>query len=693
MGAAPEKIEVPRKCYNAHDHYELGWFASHAYELDPVQLLGQAEPKWMWVAAFVDYDQIQHLSPPSNHTNNDPMIQDFFYVVIKIGDLYVQYNRATKFNVETEEFPNTLTVIRGESDRTHLLAGLQRDDSERTFNVAMSSGPEGSTHMDITLRVCASHVATTGATDDADRLLIRIGLPGQALIACPVSFDDDVSLTVPPTSLPSSAPISTPTNVPTFASSAPTPTPSLNPSKGPTRQPSADPSWSPSTIPTMTPSLTASLHPSAQPTQQPSSSPSADPSGSPSTIPTMTPSPTASLNPSAQPTQQPSSSPSADPSGSPSTIPTMTQSPTASLNPSAQPTQQPSSSPSVDPSGSPSTIPTMTQSPTASLNPSAGPTQQPSSSPSADPSGSPSPIPTVTPSLRPTLSQEPTGTATTTTTATSSATIFSDTRSAPPSVNVDSIQSSSSDANSVATTDDTSPSVAPTASWSPTSIVLDTADITNTISTTASSHQHNSHRKRAALTGILVTGGLLLALVPLVVIFWIRPFRAGPQHKDQTLFGNKWKKGGAEAQRSILTSSPNRRSTPDRLSTRSLSSTSTDLSNTLDLSEFFTIGVFQSIFAQDPDTAATAQTPFTYGEETEGSEVDMNEVPSFNLFDHEDSSGFEIRKPSSSILSISTATTDEGLDRDTHRSPIDPPAFVVRDDDTLFAHSSDWVIT
>eukprot|EP00981_Chlorochromonas_danica_P014283 scaffold7712_cov189-Ochromonas_danica.AAC.1 len=203
---------------------------------------------------------------------------------------------------------------------------------------------------------------------------------------------------IEPTSLPTAQPSSFPTAYP---SSQPSSSPSTNPSSQPSTRPSGQPSAQPSGHPSSHPSSSPSTNPSSQPSTQPSGHPSSHPSSSPSTTPSSQPSTQPSGQPSAQPSGHPSSHPSSSPSTTPSSQPSTQPSGHPSSYPSSCPSTNPSSQPSTQPSGQPSSQPSGHPSSHPSSSPSTTPSSQPSTQPSGHPSSHPSSSPSTTPSSQP----------------------------------------------------------------------------------------------------------------------------------------------------------------------------------------------------------------------------------------------------------------------------------------------------
>jgi hypothetical protein len=104
MGSAVRKTNYPQRCYNAQNHWRVGWFSRRAVEVDPHSTAVYK------LAPFVDY----------NKTAEDE------YVVIKVTglDLYLQFNRQKSFNIDTGEFPDSLAIVKDTGEGTNLLAGL-----------------------------------------------------------------------------------------------------------------------------------------------------------------------------------------------------------------------------------------------------------------------------------------------------------------------------------------------------------------------------------------------------------------------------------------------------------------------------------------------------------------------------------------------------------------------------------------
>ena len=92
MGGVSYFTYAPRQCYNAHKNWHLGW-----YEDRSIDLSSSIRQKALGfrLVPFVDY----------NATTVDDS------VVIRLGTLYVQYNRNRDFNDGTREYRNHVVIV------------------------------------------------------------------------------------------------------------------------------------------------------------------------------------------------------------------------------------------------------------------------------------------------------------------------------------------------------------------------------------------------------------------------------------------------------------------------------------------------------------------------------------------------------------------------------------------------------
>ena len=247
MGDGELHQHYPKKCFNGMNSWRLDWYASRSLEIDPF-----AGPQKITLSAFAHFDRALPDEP----------------VVVKAGDVYLQYNLADGPNVETEMLPNTVTVTQAGEGGSNLLGGLQPGQSYEIEDY-QSSGRS------LVLAAC-----TQSNTD---------GVSASTMVMS-VALDEswcDRALTSVPTLRPTQSPSHQPTNNPTHTpTQAPTHTPTEIPTYPPTLTPSITPTYPPSVTPSVAPSL--SDQPSSVPTLTPSmKNESLVHSDAPSSIPTV----------------------------------------------------------------------------------------------------------------------------------------------------------------------------------------------------------------------------------------------------------------------------------------------------------------------------------------------------------------------------------------------------------------------
>ncbi len=238
MGTAPQQMHYPRKCYNAPNHWHLGWY-SRTLEIDGDAL---SSPITVKLAAFVDYDTTT----------------DEHYVIINLENYYLQYNRATKFNVDTSEMRDMVTIVESGDHKTNLVAGL--DSQSRYWQ-----SPLG-----ITVEVCR-----VNASSEPHYVELSIGqsktdcgvvvtqepstfrTPRPSLFPTPSSkpSDQHISTSMTPTLAPSALPTTRLISGPNH-----TAVNSIGPSQTPTFVKEANPSPH-TTIANTAPSEESTLHP------------------------------------------------------------------------------------------------------------------------------------------------------------------------------------------------------------------------------------------------------------------------------------------------------------------------------------------------------------------------------------------------------------------------------------------------
>ena len=283
MGYQPAVPETPQRCYSAHGHYILNWYAFYTLDIGT-----SVSSTSMEMVAFVDTDM---LTPASN-----------MRVIGKAGDLYWQYNRKDKFNIETGEYPDQLVVWRNRNvgkGGTDLLGGVSLGQQE-TFTT--------NSNISINFRVCSQR---DGNSQTPSSVVLVVG---RGALSCPTITDAPTSN---PTLAPvSAAPTAAPSHLPTTDA----------PSDEPTRSPiTAQPTWMPSSNPvTMEPtqspttsSPTKFIHPTHFPTKSQAPT-TAQPSAVPSTLePSLTP---ITLLPTSSPVLPTATPSTREPSVAPSTV-------------------------------------------------------------------------------------------------------------------------------------------------------------------------------------------------------------------------------------------------------------------------------------------------------------------------------------------------------------------------------------
>lgn len=195
-------------CYNGGNHWFLRWFEDRRVEVTTVN-------SWSGkLAAFADYTD----TTAGEHV-----------VLMKVGDYYLQYNRAKKHNAGTRGDQNKVTiVIRLPNGQTDLVGSLQATDppTEASFFYAEDFDGTGQT---MVFEACAM------VSGPPDYIFMNVYLTGgkqSALCGMQPSTSPSASpkpSVSPSTSRPSVSPTTTivPSNNPTFG--APSASPSLAP--------------------------------------------------------------------------------------------------------------------------------------------------------------------------------------------------------------------------------------------------------------------------------------------------------------------------------------------------------------------------------------------------------------------------------------------------------------------------------
>ena len=92
MGLSYASSFGPRMCFNGHKFWALNWFSSYRLNVDPtVQAATSVD-----IVAFVDALKLGEDSP--------------YTVVVRVGDLYMVFNRAKDYNEGTQANANQVTI-------------------------------------------------------------------------------------------------------------------------------------------------------------------------------------------------------------------------------------------------------------------------------------------------------------------------------------------------------------------------------------------------------------------------------------------------------------------------------------------------------------------------------------------------------------------------------------------------------
>ena len=89
MGYSVSTIGGPAMCFNGHKHWYLQWYNNRRVELN-------GNRAWTGkLAPFTDYEET---------------VEGEHVILMKIGNYFLQYNKAEKFNVGTDIFHDEITV-------------------------------------------------------------------------------------------------------------------------------------------------------------------------------------------------------------------------------------------------------------------------------------------------------------------------------------------------------------------------------------------------------------------------------------------------------------------------------------------------------------------------------------------------------------------------------------------------------
>jgi hypothetical protein len=249
------------------ENWQLGWYQGRQTRLTVDTEAGHL----IKVASFVDFKRTN---------NNEP-------VTVRVGDIiYLQYNVAKEFNVDTEEKKNELTITAKSDSGSEGIAGLTENEQYVIPNYEHSGRK-------LVIEACRKIPGSLGA----EVMLVSVAL--DVSLCSKIHPDEAINLKegvqampdeLPKTKLSSVAPSAHPTDKPTGTpTSKPTDTPTSTPTRAPTLAPTERPSSAPSRVPTHRPSKSPKVtrEPTEKPTEAPSPAPIRGRTASPTAKPTM----------------------------------------------------------------------------------------------------------------------------------------------------------------------------------------------------------------------------------------------------------------------------------------------------------------------------------------------------------------------------------------------------------------------
>ena len=165
VSANRDLTSYPAMCFNAVNHWDLDWFHDRITDVDIMK------PTLVRVAAFTDY----HKTTPGKH-----------FVVVRSGNVYMHYNRASSYNRDTHEYRDHLTIYQKTRDGTYLFAAINYD-TNYLFERRFSNGTWRA-------EICSEIISRDDSTPD--HLVVSVGF-GPSL--CPLLYDrSPMAATRPP---------------------------------------------------------------------------------------------------------------------------------------------------------------------------------------------------------------------------------------------------------------------------------------------------------------------------------------------------------------------------------------------------------------------------------------------------------------------------------------------------------------
>lgn len=239
MAAGHKDIHWPRKCFNGYKNSQLGWYRDRQLNLDSSSSFDEGQ--LLKLASFVDFNRADY---------------DEYVLIVVTNELYLAFNLARDFNIDTEEKRNQVTITAPGESGSESLAGLKEQEAFRITNF-QNTGKE------LVIEVCTRDRGKLGA------YMMWISVAFDKSVCDQVDTDTvvkgyqlDIDMSESPTAAPSRSPVT----------QSPTLSPSQWPSDVPSEMPSFVPSANPSNSPTVAPSFQPSTYPTRSPTSQPTES-------------------------------------------------------------------------------------------------------------------------------------------------------------------------------------------------------------------------------------------------------------------------------------------------------------------------------------------------------------------------------------------------------------------------------------
>jgi hypothetical protein len=233
------------KYQNAHKHWLSGWFENRTVTLNVTMLPWDGNEQRL--ASYVDY------------SNNELFLTDV--VLIVFDDIYIQYNRAKGYNIDSIQPANVaITQANDTMSRSSALADLTAGQS-----FLYNKRNNGTNDSNISDGIIIDFCNTSNTSGSVDYAVISIYLDdGLQLSKCRQNVYTSTEPTMSPSIFPSTITSFSPTLIPSATTNSNSTAPELM------RSPSEIPSSKPEKLPTGTPSLPPDEAQNPAPTLNPS---------------------------------------------------------------------------------------------------------------------------------------------------------------------------------------------------------------------------------------------------------------------------------------------------------------------------------------------------------------------------------------------------------------------------------------